>query len=117
MLKYLLALLLTFMTVSGPASALCTEADPVTESCCCTVADVDCVQLSGSCCGETESQPSAPAQQRNDNWSSVPAVVAIVSLPSVASSAQELQPVATTTSKPLHLASNKIYLRNRSLLI
>lgn len=118
MIRFLLALLLAFVTVATPARALCSYENVQTEACCCSVAEAsDCAELQGSCCTVDDPAPAAPAPVRTE-VSQAPVLV----LPaggSVAMVAVDSVVAATEVADdgvPLHLASNKVYLLRRRLL-
>jgi hypothetical protein len=117
MVKFILALLLAFLTVSGPLHAQCYYENPAAESCCCARPDVNCVQLSGSCCGTTGEAPALPAPNSAETpHAPVAAAPQPWSLSVDQVSVVELA-VDVENRKPLHLASNKLYLLKRRLLI
>ncbi len=116
MLRLLLALLFAFLPLTASANAACTNESPIADSCCCSPsADLDCVGLRSLCCDIADSAPAMPARSNNEI---VPAPV-IVSIPTIhlAPPTLVVAPDPATGSKPLHCATNKIYLLKRSLLI
>jgi hypothetical protein len=117
MLRLLLAILLTLFTVAGPARALCAFDGAADEpAACCCVHDTDCAELSGNCCGTPVQPPAVPSQQQQQQFSAVALVNAILAAIPAAEATVTLA-LPNTQRKPLHLASNKIYLLKRSLLI
>jgi hypothetical protein len=116
MLRLLLALLLTLFTLAAPAQALCAFDGAADEpAACCCVQDSDCAELSGNCCGSPIQPPAAPSQLPHQ-FSAV-ALVAAILKPIPAAETAPILGLTGTQRKPLHLASNKIYLFKRSLLI
>jgi hypothetical protein len=121
MVRFIFALLLTFMTVVAPAHAAFCGADgtQVMESCCCGGDVSDCAEIGDTCCDlSSNEQPAAPQPLSIDVPATAAAVTSItprilkVSLaPSLAARFKEAH------IKPVHLASNKLYLEKRSLLI
>jgi hypothetical protein len=119
-LRIILCLVCIVATNVAPVLAACTLSDaPAANSCCCEQTNYDeCSITQGSCCSDAEhhdkATPSTPLRT--------------VSVPVVLSSSPAPVRVATlianakiialeTTRRPLHLASNKVYLEKRLLLI
>ncbi len=124
MTNLFLALMVFFLAAISPASALCgISTESKTEpSCCCAVAvdtTDECLSLNDSCCSMSEQVPAAPASSDFRVTPSVPlaANARIRTNFSRANAPSESAKLAHDTSVPLHLASNKLYLAKRSLLI
>ncbi len=119
MVRFFLALLLAIATVGTPARALCSYAEPAEMTCCCCSEPAECAQVVGSCCDMQDS--SNPALPQPTSQAAVnPGVPLVSSAPTFAykvSSAAGVPSRCASLTKPLHLASNKIYLRHRALLI
>jgi hypothetical protein len=117
MVRFFLALLLAMVAVTAPVQAACSYEAPAAVSCCCeTVSDSACAELSGACCDLSQNSPALPAQQNDQNLVPVGLSSGIKIDTAIAAIANSTRAFAAD-SKPIHLASNKIYLERRRLLI
>jgi hypothetical protein len=115
----LLAICLLLVGMAGPACAYEPKVSNA-DSCCCEKESYDsCSITNGGCCSVDGQQDQAPPATFNQ-LSAPPAVSESANANSFAAvflSQSRLSENAAFSSKPLHLASNKVYLKKRSLLI
>ena len=116
MIRLLLAVLLACLSLSAPVNAVCSYESPSAQPCCCSApVDVSCFQVEQPCCCAADRAPALPVQ----NQSKTLAAPIALSVPTISLAPIVFDQRASETrlSKPLHLASNKIYLLKRTLLI
>ncbi|MBX9670809.1 MAG: hypothetical protein K2X93_24625 [Candidatus Obscuribacterales bacterium] len=119
MIRLFLALIISLMSVI-PAQAFCSVDSGPAPSCCCVSAPApaDCAEVSGTCCEMTTSEPVAPTSETSQSALRTPAAVSTI-IPQMHDSVHPAPSVARLDldRRPLHLASNKVYLLYRSFLI
>ena len=115
MTRVFLALMFSFLSLVAPSSALCSF-EQASESACCCVADTDCAVMTGTCCGLTDELPIGPPPVSGETMAGSAVYVPQIVL---AASAAVVRSIGWRKwqKTPLHLASNKLYLEKRSLLI
>lgn len=117
LIRWLLALVFAITTVAAPTDAACVLNYKQMPSCCCQAqCEDDSAQCSigNTCCG---SDPVTAVTTQPQNAGYQPSSTNCGILPQTNFLAFDDMVVACTNQPALHLASNKLYLKKRSLLI
>lgn len=114
-LRFFLALVFVFYAFATPVNAACILDDAANAGCCCTHIDMQTCTISGTCCPAEHKGDAVPPQAFRYSPHSAFVIAACIAQLR-AEFGQKLNG-AKIQQEPVHLASNKLYLKKRALLI